>query len=82
MAFQRTPQTPRQEVEAKLAAKQFKAQEAKRAFNEYEATARAVDANTARLKALRLAKEAADAAATAPETAPRPKRVRRKSPDK
>ena len=43
MAFQRTPQTPRQEVEAKLAAKQFKAQEAKRAFNEYEATARAVD---------------------------------------
>jgi hypothetical protein len=77
MAFQRTPQTPRQEVEAKLAAKQFKAQEAKRAFNEYEATARAVDANTARLKALRLAKEAADAAAPAPETRAKP--ARRKS---
>lgn len=68
MAFQRTPQTPRQEAEAKLAARQLKAQEAKRAFNEYEATARAVDANTARLKALRLAKEAADAAAAVPQS--------------
>jgi hypothetical protein len=74
MAFQRTPQTPRQEVEAKLAAKQLKAQEAKRAFNEYEATARAVDANTARLKALRLAKEAADAAAAAPQAGAKPAR--------
>jgi hypothetical protein len=78
MAFQRTPQTPRQEVEAKLAAKQFKAQEARRAFNEYEATARAVDANTARLKALRLAKEAADAAAPAAQAPARAKPVRRK----
>jgi hypothetical protein len=78
MAFRSTPQTPRQEAEAKLAAKQFKAQEAKRAFSEYEATARAVDANTARLKALRLAKEAADAA-TAAQAPPPAKPVRRKS---
>ena len=63
MAFQRTPQTPRQEVEAKLAARRARTEDASRALNEYEATARAVDANTQRLRAIRLAKEAADAGA-------------------
>ena len=38
-----------------------KAQEAKQAMSQYEADARAVDAKTAKLGALRLAKEAADA---------------------
>ena len=38
-----------------------KAQEAKRAMSQYEADARAVGEKTAKLKALRLAKEAADA---------------------
>jgi hypothetical protein len=38
-----------------------KAQEAKQALSQYEADARAVDAKTAKLRALRLAKEAAEA---------------------
>jgi len=37
-----------------------KAQEAKQAMSQYEADARAVDEKTAKLRALRLAKEAAD----------------------
>ena len=40
-----------------------KAEDAKKAVADYHAAAAAVDANTARLRALRLAKEAADAAA-------------------
>jgi hypothetical protein len=40
-----------------------KAQEAKQAMSQYEADARAVDAKTAKLRALRLAKEAAEAKA-------------------
>jgi len=51
-------------AEAKFAAKLLRGQEARRAVSEYEADARRVDQNTARLKALRLAKEAADAAST------------------
>lgn len=39
------------------------AEDAKKAMAEYQAQAAAVDANTARLRALRLAKEAAEAAA-------------------
>ena len=38
-----------------------KAQEAKQAMSQYEADARAVSEKTAKLRALRLAKEAADA---------------------
>lgn len=38
-----------------------KAHEAKQAVSQYEAAARAVDEKTARLRALRLAKEAAEA---------------------
>jgi hypothetical protein len=40
------------------------AEDAKKAMAEYHAQAAAVDANTERLRALRLAKEAAEAAAT------------------
>ena len=42
-----------------------KAQEAKQAVSQYEAAARATDEKTARLRALRLAKEAAEAIAAA-----------------
>ena len=42
-----------------------KAHEAKQAVSQYEAAARATDEKTARLRALRLAKEAADATAAA-----------------
>jgi hypothetical protein len=42
-----------------------KAQEAKQAMSQYEADARAVDQKTAKLRALRLAKEAAEAKAAA-----------------
>jgi len=52
----------REAAEAKFAAKLLRGQEARRAVSEYEADARRVDQNTARLKALRLEKEAAEAA--------------------
>jgi hypothetical protein len=42
-----------------------KAHEAKQAVSQYEAAARAVDEKTAKLRALRLAKEMADAKAAA-----------------
>ena len=42
-----------------------KAHEAKQAVSQYEAAARATDEKTARLRALRLAKEAAEASAAA-----------------
>lgn len=61
----------RETAEAKFAAKQMRTQEARRAMTEYEADSRRVDEKTARLRALRLAKEAAenaDAEAKAPTT--------------
>jgi hypothetical protein len=45
----------------KAALKEQRDREGARAMAEYQAAARAVDARTARLRALRLAKEAADA---------------------
>ena len=59
----------RKEYQAKAEA-QFhqtikKANEAKQAVSQYEAAARATDEKTARLRALRLAKEAAEAKAAA-----------------
>jgi hypothetical protein len=56
----------REDAEVKFAAKQKKAQEANRAMSDYEANVRRVDENTARLRALRLAKEAAEAAEPKP----------------
>jgi hypothetical protein len=47
-----------------------RAEDAKKAMAEYQANAKAVDANTERLRALRLEREAA----AAPKTAPAPKR--------
>jgi hypothetical protein len=49
-----------------------RAEDAKKAMAEYQANAKAVDANTERLRALRLQREAAEAAA--PKAAPIPKR--------
>jgi len=49
-----------------------RAEDAKKAMAEYQANAKAVDANTERLRALRLEREAAEAAA--PKAAPAPKR--------
>ena len=45
-----------------------KAHEAKQAVSQYEAATRATDEKTARLRALRLAKEAAEASAAAEKT--------------
>jgi hypothetical protein len=50
-----------QEREAKAAMKEERARDAARAVREYEADKRAVLAKTARLRALRLAKEAGNA---------------------
>ena len=49
-----------------------RAEDAKKAMAEYQANAKAVDANTERLRALRLQREAAEAAA--PKPAPAAKR--------
>jgi hypothetical protein len=49
-----------------------RAEDAKKAMAEYQANAKAVDANTERLRALRLEREAA--AAAAPKAAPASKR--------
>ena len=49
-----------------------RAEDAKKAMAEYQANAKAVDANTERLRALRLQREAAEAAA--PKPAPATKR--------
>ena len=50
----------RARAEAKFQKQQKAAEEGAKATAEHEAQARAVDTNTARLKSLRLAKEAAD----------------------
>jgi hypothetical protein len=61
-----------------MVARQARARDAKLGTGAYEAAARATDANTARLKALRLAKEAVDAAEAA-AVKPQDKKPRRKS---
>jgi hypothetical protein len=58
-------------AEASFKRKEQQARDSKLATVEYEAAAKATRANTARLKALRLAKEAADREAA--KDAPKPK---------
>jgi Mg-chelatase subunit ChlI len=59
------------EQRAEIAARKAqKASDGEKAMAQYEADARAVRANTERLRALRLAKEAADAASAAANTKP------------
>jgi hypothetical protein len=65
----------REAAEAKSAAKFLREQEARRAMSEYEADARRVDQNTARLRALRLAKEAAETKPAAANPGKRAKRA-------
>ena len=55
-----------------------KAHEAKQAVSQYEAATRATDEKTARLRALRLAKEAAEASAAAESKAAEKKPATRK----
>jgi hypothetical protein len=55
--------SPRELAEARFAGKLLRDQEARRAMSEYEADNRRIAENTARLRALRLAKEAAEAEA-------------------
>jgi hypothetical protein len=64
---------------------QFKAQradDAKKALSEYEADAAAIAAKTERLRALRLAKEAAEAKATPRKTGPFRKKAAKPSGEK
>ncbi|TMI99993.1 MAG: hypothetical protein E6G97_20605 [Alphaproteobacteria bacterium] len=60
-------------------AKLQKAEDAKKATAEYHAAAAAVDANTARLRALRLEREAAEAEAPAVPKPVKKKAARKKS---
>ena len=55
-----------------------KAHEAKKAVSQYEAAARATDEKTARLRALRLAKEAAEASEAA-QSKPAEKKPKKKA---
>jgi hypothetical protein len=64
------------QAEAKFKKREEKAQEGAQAMAEYQAAGRAVEKNTTRLRALRLAKEAADKEAKTrdkPVAAKRPK---------
>jgi hypothetical protein len=64
----------RRTADEKFKAQEKRRSEASQAMNEYVAAQRAVDANTARLRALRLAR---DAAASAPPAAPATPKKRR-----
>jgi hypothetical protein len=64
------------------AKKAFREQEALKALREYQTEKTRVDANTLRLRALRLAKEAADAQAAAAEPAPSKKAPKRQPKSK
>jgi hypothetical protein len=57
--------TPRTEAEAKFARTQKRATDAARAVSDAAAEAKRIDENTARLRALRLARDAREAAARA-----------------
>jgi hypothetical protein len=75
------PKTLEQRLVA-AAQKAGRDREAAQAMREYQAERVRVDANTERLRALRLAKEAADAQAAEAEAAAKPKAVRRARPAK
>ena len=62
-------------MEANLKKKELQAREATKAMAEYQAGRRALVENTARLRALRLAKEAADAETRAAAKKPPSKRA-------
>lgn len=68
-------------AESAFAKKEQRAREGEAAMSAYRAEARATDAKTARLRALRLAKEAADReaalAAPPPKPAAKPRTVRK-----
>jgi hypothetical protein len=79
MTLPRKPDAAKARAEATFQKKEDQRREGEKARAEYEAEARARDKNTARLKALRLAKEAADREAgieVAPKEKARPKPVR------
>jgi hypothetical protein len=59
-----------------------KAHQAKQAVSQYEAATRATDEKTARLRALRLAKEAAEASAAAEKPAEKKPAARKKGASK
>jgi hypothetical protein len=72
-----TTKTPEQKSIA-AAQKSARESDAAKAMREYQAETLRIDANTARLRALRLEKEAADAKAAAEAAAAKPKAVKRK----
>jgi hypothetical protein len=65
---------PKTDAEARYAKAQKRAQEASKAQSDADAEAKRVNDNTARLRALRLAKEASDAAAARANPPTRAKR--------
>jgi hypothetical protein len=72
------PKTPTELAEERFARKRKQQEEGRSAMASYLADARATDQKTARLRALRLAKEAADAAAASSARAERAKPANRR----
>ena len=64
----------KERAEASFKHKEIQARDAKKAMSEYESASQAVREKTARLKGLRLLKEAADKAAAAEKAAAAPKK--------
>ncbi len=77
----KSPKEMQEKADATFKRKEIQAREATKAMSDYEAANAAEREKTARLKAQRLAKEAADlaAAAAAPPPAPKPKPAAKKA---
>ena len=71
---------PKTDAEARYARAQKRAQDATKAMSEAQVEARRVEANTVRLKALRMAKEAADLAAKPAEKPVKAKAAKKAKP--
>jgi hypothetical protein len=67
MAYSKRPGT---DADSRFARAQRRAEDGKKSLKEHEAEAARVNANTARLRALRLAKEASDRESTGRESEP------------
>ena len=74
-----TPEEARARAEARFAKAERAERDNEASRAEYRAKSQAVDDKTARLKALRLARDAADAEAKSSEPAKAPARARRRS---
>jgi hypothetical protein len=74
----KNPDQTRDAAESSFKKKERRLSEGRKAMAEHDAAARSVDANTARLRALRLARDAAESAAPAPVKPAKVSRAKKK----